>query len=109
MYCMQYCLRYFSGTEIRKILYPQKMDIYLRFLYSTCKLVFICTYSILQILDTGKYFHFIFFFQIDIRPCYFDERCKGNQYSFGPKKWFFSLCKMSFKQNDSISPAAAGK
>jgi hypothetical protein len=44
------------------------------------------TYSVLQILDTGKYFHFIFFFQIDIRPCYFDERCKGNQYSFGPNK-----------------------
>jgi hypothetical protein len=86
------------------------MDIYLRFLFSTCKLVFILYLQCSANIGHGKYFHFIFFFQIDIRPCYFDERCKGNRYSFGPNKnvFFFSVQNV-LQTNDSISPAAAGK
>ncbi len=88
-------LTYRSGTQIRKIWQAEKT-----FWTFTCvsftlpaNLCLFCTYSVLQILDTGKYFHFIFFFQIDIWPCYFDERCKGNQYPYGPNKnVFFSLC-----------------
>ncbi len=85
------------------------LGIYLRFLTLPANLGLFCTYSVLQILDKGNIFILYFSSKLIFGLVILMRGVKEINTLLDQIKMVFSLCKMSFKQNDSISPAAAGK